>query len=254
MKNKSQRNSGQRGFTLIELLVVIAIIAILAAILFPVFSRARESARRASCLSNVKQIGIGVMMYTQDYDEKYPLSIQKNEQVVVIDGIPDASFSGDRAWYWYKMIYPYVKSVQVFQCPSSSADNGITTGSYGANRAIMGYYSDAALSLASIEAPASSYLIMDAGPYMIQSSRVATNPNSYWYLPGTSKPLGITASSLGMTSWRVHDFEVGRHFDGVNVIFADGHAKWLKSQTMYSQAKKDVAGDPSAWNPSTNPS
>jgi len=236
------------GFTLIELLVVIAIISILAAILFPVFARARESARRASCLSNLKQIGLGVMMYTQDYDEKYPRAIQKNEQVLEIDGINDASFSGDRAWYWVKIIYPYVKSVQLFRCPSSSSED-VTQGNYGANRTVMGYYSDSTQSLASVDAPASTYMIMDSGAYMIQAVRVADNPNSYWYFPGTSPFVGTSASTLGMTGWRIHDFEVGRHFDGANMIFADGHAKWLKSQTVFNEAKKYLDGEKSAWSP-----
>lgn len=246
MSRTNQKNMYRRAFTLIELLVVIAIISILAAILFPVFARARESARRASCLSNLKQIGLGVMMYTQDYDELYPRSIQKNEQVLPIDGINDASFSGDRAWYWHKIIYPYVKSVQLFRCPSSSSEN-VTEGNYGANRNVMGYYSDATQSLASIDSPASTYMIMDSGAYMIQSSRAATSPNSYWYFPGTSKFIGVTATSLGMSGWRVHDFEVGRHFDGANMIFADGHAKWLKSQTVFNEAEKDVNNQASAW-------
>src|SRR5947199_3153379 len=73
------QHSTKRGFTLIELLVVIAIIALLAAILFPVFSRARENARKSSCLNNVKQIGVAMMQYTQDYDEYYPLQIYYNE-------------------------------------------------------------------------------------------------------------------------------------------------------------------------------
>ena len=95
-----------QAFTLIELLVVIAIIAILAAILFPVFARARENARRSSCLSNLKQIGLGVMQYTQDYDEKYPCRYMASE-----------TFS------WRRNIFPYVKSTQVFACPSN-VNNG----------------------------------------------------------------------------------------------------------------------------------
>lgn len=99
-----------KGFTLIELLVVIAIIAILAAILFPVFARARENARRSSCLSNMKQIGLGIMQYTQDYDEKYPQAYwYKND-------------SGDAQGYmqWSGSIRPYVKSSQLFVCPSDT--------------------------------------------------------------------------------------------------------------------------------------
>jgi prepilin-type N-terminal cleavage/methylation domain-containing protein/prepilin-type processing-associated H-X9-DG protein len=97
-----------RGFTLIELLVVIAIIAILAAILFPVFGRARENARRASCSSNLKQIGIGIAQYTQDYDEKFPM---------VDQGLLGV---GTQGYPFHARLQPYIKSTQVFSCPSNS--------------------------------------------------------------------------------------------------------------------------------------
>jgi len=111
MKTSSQPSTGvKRGFTLIELLVVIAIIAILAAILFPVFARARENARRASCSSNLKQIGLGIMQYTQDYDEKIcPRFVATT---------PTQS--------WRVIIQPYVKSRQLFACPSNTG-NAMTT-------------------------------------------------------------------------------------------------------------------------------
>lgn len=96
----------KKAFTLIELLVVIAIIAILAAILFPVFGRARENARRSSCQSNLKQIGLGLLQYTQDYDEKWPAWSR-------ID------CSGARH-YWVEQTAPYIKSTQVFACPSNT--------------------------------------------------------------------------------------------------------------------------------------
>lgn len=106
-------NQDIKGFTLIELLVVIAIIAILAAILFPVFGRARENARRSSCQSNLKQIGLGILQYTQDYDEKYP-GCFINEPKFGTDAL------ANRVSY-AQMIYPYVKSSQIFVCPSDSA-------------------------------------------------------------------------------------------------------------------------------------
>ncbi len=103
------RNIGKhRGFTLIELLVVIAIIAILAAILFPVFAQAREKARQASCLSNEKQIGLAVLMYTQDYDENYP------EGRDWVDGLTDVNHT------WLGFVQPYVKTYAIFGCPDDS--------------------------------------------------------------------------------------------------------------------------------------
>lgn len=94
----------RRAFTLIELLVVISIISVLAAILFPVFARARENARRASCMSNLKQIGLGIMMYVQDYDEYYPLYRRSTTQP------PPIPAYKTNYWEWQHMIYPYTKT------------------------------------------------------------------------------------------------------------------------------------------------
>src|ERR1051325_9939049 len=99
----------KRGFTLIELLVVIAIIAILAAILFPVFARAREAARTSSCLSNTKQLGLAFMSYKQDYDETWVCGWGNNGQPI----------SGE----WTMVLDPYIKNTQIFRCPSSRRQN-----------------------------------------------------------------------------------------------------------------------------------
>jgi len=112
-------NRRKGGFTLIELLVVIAIIAILASILFPVFGRARENARKTSCLSNLKQLGLGVQQYTQDYDEKFP------------NAGANWAAETDRAYYKTpkNVLMPYIKSSQIWKCPSDS--NWAGSGGWG---------------------------------------------------------------------------------------------------------------------------
>ena len=109
----TQSRTKNKGFTLIELLVVIAIIAILAAILFPAFAKARESARRASCSSNLKQIGLGMLQYAQEYDEKFiPATIDASP---VTNELP-----------WQVLVQPYLKSADLFRCPSNTSSNTVS--------------------------------------------------------------------------------------------------------------------------------
>src|SRR4051812_36152943 len=116
--------SRRRGFTLIELLVVIAIIAVLAAILFPVFAQAREKARQSVCLSNVKQQGHAVMMYAQDYDETIVPWWVENK-------VPTNPPGWAIYFYWYVNLLPYVKNIQIFRCPSASGPMGYPLGPSG---------------------------------------------------------------------------------------------------------------------------
>ena len=126
----NRRRAGQTGFTLIELLVVIAIIAILAAILFPVFAQAREKARSASCLSNTKQISLAYAMYNQDYDEGFPATVTERQAPASVPDTADA-----RAPYSYRvLLQPYLKSQQIFKCPSALA--WPTTSSSSARRSV----------------------------------------------------------------------------------------------------------------------
>jgi len=184
----------RRGFTLIELLVVIAIIAILAAILFPVFAKAREKARQSSCLSNVKQLMLGALQYAQDYDERLP----KHGTACVGTNAKDQC-------QWVKLD-PYVKNTQCWYCPSGNnlrygwnitpANNGVGT------------------SLGTIQAPSSSVVMGDtqyAGPFF------------RWQTPGTC-PTGQGITNLGCVPLR--------HNDGANFGFADGHCKWYAYQSM----------------------
>ena len=143
----------RRGFTLIELLVVIAIIAILAAILFPVFARAREKARQASCSSNVKQLALGISMYAQDYDEKNPGCYR--DTTAAARG--PLSNSGTY-WYWEDMILPYVGNEQVYLCPS---DGSGWTDYMASQWSMTGSHGNPGTRLASIEKPAQTITIFD---------------------------------------------------------------------------------------------
>lgn len=224
----------RKAFTLIELLVVIAIISILAAILFPVFARARENARRASCLSNLKQIGLGVMMYVQDYDERFPYYYYPTE--------------GDT---WIDVIQPYVKSKQVFHCPSFSFSNE-PLHQYGANaRFIPNPAGNVTYTLSYLDGASGLYMLMDNGNYKI-NPQYAYNSNNWEYLPGSGDVGGI-CDNAGPPDRGYEDCMSGRHFDGVNMLFADGHVKWLKSSVVMKEARDYfIAEEPSAWNP-TNP-
>ncbi|MBD3292334.1 MAG: prepilin-type N-terminal cleavage/methylation domain-containing protein [Armatimonadia bacterium] len=198
----------KRGFTLIELLVVIAIIAILAAILFPVFARAREKARQSSCLSNVKQLMTAALMYIQDYDEQFPRYAGYTSPPDVIDpedGGNDADYSHI---YWFECIYPYTNNSQIFACPSRRNNNIRSGGDYAQHPEFptgVGYGWNTYLSsdaLADIRKPT-------------QLGVIADGVNNYWRLqcpPDTNHYM-----------WS-HD----RHNDGSNIGFADGHAKWIK--------------------------
>src|SRR3989442_5192337 len=130
------RRRHNQAFTLIELLVYIAIIAILAAILFPVFAQAREKARAISCVSNEKQISLGILMYVQDYDETFPkyyycmrpgCAAVAPTDPPFSPGVPAATIG------WNEAIYPYVKNIQLFRCPDSPRAPKLTVGADGSS-------------------------------------------------------------------------------------------------------------------------
>ncbi len=254
-------NSVQRtkisGFTLIELLVVIAIIAILAAILFPVFARARENARRTSCLSNLKQMGLASMQYMQDYDESYPLAFTTGNSVVP----PGGWWLSVGTWQWPQLLHPYHKSIQIFICPSSPSPNtgvyNTSHGQYGANYQIIRTPPTDPLKESAVNAASKNYMFFDAGYYLMGGPNAMGNNTGYGltYLPGVGDVgLGQAPSGAltGAYSALASDMQSGRHFGGVNVCFADGHAKWLKTETMIAEARKTqpvsnaIHGD---WNP-----
>lgn len=231
------------GFTLIELLVVIAIIAILAAILFPAFARARENARRTSCLSNLKQTGLGTMMYVQDYDETFPLYATT---VAWLD-YPFTPFQG--------LIHPYTKNYQIFSCPSSSSTGSILNGHYGIN---INLFSATGMKLSSVSSTATTYMSMDAGNFYYYPNYAMTASADWSYIPGIGDAGGdcsaLDSAAASIRSFVKQDCQSGRHFGGVNIAFADGHAKWLKANTVVAQARKcaepyGCAASNSAWNP-----
>jgi prepilin-type N-terminal cleavage/methylation domain-containing protein/prepilin-type processing-associated H-X9-DG protein len=240
------------GFTLIELLVVIAIIAILAAILFPVFGRARENARRTSCQSNLRQFGLAAMQYVQDYDGFYPRhNITTSEPTPTGRGniVPNR-------WIWPEILFPYHKSFDIFYCPSNTvgdkrlglATDGTAVGNYGYNQAIAPPWpTDPVVHEAAFTRPAGTYMFMDFGSYYM-SSAYALAINASAYLPGAGavRPASCTNGNGTVASGKPgKDCFEGRHFGGVNVTFADGHVKWLQSSVVLTQASNAQG----AWNP-----
>ena len=216
----------KRGFTLIELLVVIAIIAILAAILFPVFARAREKARQSSCQSNLKQIGLACLAYAQDYDEKMVSSIRG---------------MGGYYYYWADLIQPYAHSYQFVVCPSGSwtvtayrppviaPGSGTVTYpqldcSYAMPEMRLDAYGNKIdpvpdSSVGQIQDPSGTFMLVDSSSAVIYSGTTAVYPTRYNLTDLTD------ASTINMS--RVSK----RHNDGFCACYADGHVKFVKNST-----------------------
>lgn len=206
------------GFTLIELLVVIAIIAILAAILFPVFARAREAARATSCRSNLKQIGTAIAMYTQDYDESWFAEGGCNGRG--LQGTVIGTWPGGVPMYgyWPAIAQPYIKNAQIFQCPSENRLHRWNACGGGGGRKYWGDYAMNSFafrqSLASFESPATTASVVEARNNYY---RVCCNNTIYQCCGGQRVRAGVTGPRI-------------RHNDGSNVLFVDGHVKFLNKE------------------------
>jgi prepilin-type N-terminal cleavage/methylation domain-containing protein/prepilin-type processing-associated H-X9-DG protein len=206
------------GFTLIELLVVIAIIAILAAILFPVFAHARAKARQTACLSNMKQLGTGLMMYAQDYDETLPLNDYIGNGLAPLAGWRDPR-AGDS---WCSGIYPYVKSIQIYACPEAVEylDPGVPWRSpEKIEDGVVSYlmnYATRGRPLAAVPAPA-DVIFLHEGDRRWRVCHCRPEPErltSQFYIEIN------------------RDFYDTRHNDGSTLLFCDGHAKWRKKASL----------------------
>ncbi len=248
MKNR------RKAFTLIELLVVIAIISILAAILFPVFARARENARRTSCASNLKQMGLAMMQYTQDYDERFL-------RVPAIGGNQGA---------WARELAPYTKNIQVLICPSNPTETGAAMSYpprcdyayhpwYGWNSGTEARAPASAsvagggITLSTLTQPSLSVIFMDSYVWDARNNQSTGNGTNNYHCSvngrcATAK-INIVASST--------DPNLGlRHLGGLNYAFADGHVKWYKSASATQSAvvwNTVTPGSVSGNDPTLNP-
>jgi prepilin-type N-terminal cleavage/methylation domain-containing protein/prepilin-type processing-associated H-X9-DG protein len=213
------------AFTLIELLVVIAIIAVLAAILFPVFAQAREKARQSTCLSNQRQFGLGVMMYVQDYDETYPTGYHASNDNLKLPEV------------WFKQVQPYLKSVDVYRCPSGTSPAFPSLPyplDYSANIHIF------------VPTTPDTYLKLGFRPVRVANM---DSPADYIVTAETSRTMNSYSWALWEFDWVRANWEgVGylyaqamtRHNGGMVVTLADGHSTWLRMPERTATKLKDL--------------
>jgi prepilin-type N-terminal cleavage/methylation domain-containing protein/prepilin-type processing-associated H-X9-DG protein len=279
LKQSTRLRKSSKGFTLIELLVVIAIIAILAAILFPVFAQAREKARAISCLSNEKQIGTAILMYVQDYDEQFPVGSKLS--------FPNGPANFNPLMYgvgWAGQIYPYTKNAAITKCPDDSTSNvnavngvpALYPVSYLFNRNIALNSADAALN-----APAATVALAEVKgdqADVIDANELGNGPTTPVTFSAAGDGLQVLASIIGtalpvngnvqyetgtmggyscngttgnvdafctaaVPYWDPANNYLGRHSQGANYWLADGHAKFFRAAAISVGANALASGN-----------
>jgi prepilin-type N-terminal cleavage/methylation domain-containing protein/prepilin-type processing-associated H-X9-DG protein len=226
------------AFTLIELLVVVAIVSVLAAILFPAFGRARENARRSSCASNFRQIGLGVMQYAQDYDETLP-PFSYNAHY---------GYEGADGARWADLVFPYLKSLQVFDCPSATAKMAtfpggkfFDAGTYTCSMVTPSTEEPigvAGRKLAEIEETVNTLMLVEDGR-LDTSNGLPPNPETRARLvPLLGEPIAKLAQRIDgcrHAGCGVNDF--GAY--AFNATYADGHVKWVRLTNTWNGGKME---------------
>ncbi len=286
MTIQPNRRVANNGFTLIELLVVIAIIAILAAILFPVFAQARAKARQAACLSNTKQIGLALIQYSTDYDETYPGYRFRIPNPFAADPLVggSATAGSKRENFLNHTLYPYTKNYDIWRCPSNSnawvnldaefvnndlGKNFLSYGgqnSYGASQYV--FKAGVGRPEAEVVEPANTVGLIDASYYNVLPKGPANGPcgligESDVALKNTIKTSGDYQNywkNFGNSYWGFTDRpnpsnqqadkrSKERHNEFLNVIWMDGHAKATRHETLKNDPGLVVGGTTSIWDP-----